>query len=31
MVFLQVCAYDVKCVEKGPVFRIPITVVIPEK
>ncbi|XP_052216044.1 tripeptidyl-peptidase 2-like isoform X2 [Dreissena polymorpha] len=27
--FTEVCAFDVKCVEKGPVFRIPITVVVP--
>ena len=25
----QVCAYDVQCVAKGPLFRLPITVVVP--
>ncbi|XP_053404432.1 tripeptidyl-peptidase 2-like isoform X2 [Mercenaria mercenaria] len=29
--YTEVCAYDVTCVEKGPVFRIPVTVVVPAK
>lgn len=28
--FYSICAYDVSCVEKGPVFRIPVTVFQPE-
>ena len=26
----QICAFDIACVEKGPVFRVPITVIIPK-
>ncbi|XP_060602891.1 tripeptidyl-peptidase 2-like [Ruditapes philippinarum] len=29
--YTEVCAFDVTCVEKGPVFRIPITVVVPSR
>jgi len=28
---LQICAYDISCVQKGTLFRFPITVIIPEK
>ncbi|XP_033760966.1 tripeptidyl-peptidase 2-like [Pecten maximus] len=29
--YTEICAFDVSCVEKGPVFRIPITVIKPAK
>ncbi|ESN96330.1 hypothetical protein HELRODRAFT_107485 [Helobdella robusta] len=29
--FTQILAYDISCIEKGPLFRIPITVIIPQK
>jgi len=28
---VQICAYDIGCVQKGTLFRFPITVIIPEK
>ncbi|XP_052784723.1 tripeptidyl-peptidase 2-like [Mya arenaria] len=27
--FTEVCGYDIRCVERGPVFRIPVTVIVP--
>ncbi|KAK7483877.1 hypothetical protein BaRGS_00024894 [Batillaria attramentaria] len=29
--YTEICAYDVQCIAKGPVFRVPITVIIPAR
>jgi len=29
--YLQICAYDIGCVQKGTLFQFPITVIVPER
>ncbi|KAL5005334.1 hypothetical protein ScPMuIL_018790 [Solemya velum] len=29
--YTEICGYDVSCTEKGPVFRVPITVIVPSR